>query len=193
METPSDPSYHPRMTARDTLRTIRDELAQLFLERSEVIDGALTALLSRHHVLLIGPPGIGEVDARRRALPAPGGRDLLPVAADQVHHPRGAVRRRQPERPRARRVPAGHHRQAAGGAHRLPRRGVQGQLVDPQRHPHPAQRAALPQRAHGRIGAADRALRRQQRAARRTTSCRRSTTASCCVSSSATSTRTSAS
>ena len=45
------------MTARDTLRTIRDELAQLFLERSEVIDGALTALLSRHHILLIGPPG----------------------------------------------------------------------------------------------------------------------------------------
>ncbi|HSQ00080.1 MAG TPA: AAA family ATPase [Candidatus Dormibacteraeota bacterium] len=57
MESPADPSYHPRMTARDTLRTIRDELAQLFLERSEVIDGALTALLSRHHVLLIGPPG----------------------------------------------------------------------------------------------------------------------------------------
>ena len=45
------------MTARETLRTIRDELAQLFLERVEVIDGALTALLSGHHVLLIGPPG----------------------------------------------------------------------------------------------------------------------------------------
>src|SRR5512139_995452 len=45
------------MTARETLRTIRDELAQLFLERAEVIDGALTALLSGHHVLLIGPPG----------------------------------------------------------------------------------------------------------------------------------------
>ncbi|MBX3024276.1 AAA family ATPase [bacterium] len=45
------------MSARDTLRTIRDELSQLFLERSEVIDGALTALLSRQHVLLIGPPG----------------------------------------------------------------------------------------------------------------------------------------
>ena len=45
------------MTARETLRTIRDELAQLFLERADVIDGALTALLSGHHVLLIGPPG----------------------------------------------------------------------------------------------------------------------------------------
>src|SRR5437870_4498064 len=45
------------MTARETLRTIRDELAQSFLERNEVIDGALTALLSRQHVLLIGPPG----------------------------------------------------------------------------------------------------------------------------------------
>ena len=48
------------MTGRDRLRRIREELAQAFLERSEVIDGALTALLAGHHVLLIGPPGTAK-------------------------------------------------------------------------------------------------------------------------------------
>ncbi len=80
--------------------------AQLFLERTEVIDGALAALLSGHHVLHHRPAGHGQVDARRRALPAPRGRHLLPVAADQVHHPGGALRRRQPGGARTRRVPA---------------------------------------------------------------------------------------
>src|SRR6187455_2614015 len=45
------------MTARLRLRQIRDEIGQTFLERGEVIDGALAALLAGHHVLLIGPPG----------------------------------------------------------------------------------------------------------------------------------------
>ena len=48
------------MTARDRLRRMRDELAQVFLERTEVIDGALAALLAGHHVLLIGPPGTAK-------------------------------------------------------------------------------------------------------------------------------------
>jgi MoxR-like ATPase len=41
----------------ETLARIRDELEQSFVERSEVITGALVALLSRSHVLLVGPPG----------------------------------------------------------------------------------------------------------------------------------------
>ncbi len=41
----------------DKLTAIRSELNQLFLERSELIDGALCALLSAQHVLVIGPPG----------------------------------------------------------------------------------------------------------------------------------------
>jgi MoxR-like ATPase len=45
---------------REVVRTIRDELQQLFLERSELIDGALTALLSAQHVLVIGPPGTAK-------------------------------------------------------------------------------------------------------------------------------------
>lgn len=48
------------MTPLSTLRRIREELSQQFAERSEAIDGALVALLSRHHVLLIGPPGTAK-------------------------------------------------------------------------------------------------------------------------------------
>jgi len=42
------------------LATIRDELNHLFLERAELIDGALCALLSANHVLVIGPPGTAK-------------------------------------------------------------------------------------------------------------------------------------
>src|SRR5512136_862645 len=48
------------MTARDRLRRVREELGQLFLERSEVIDGALAALLAGQHILLVGPPGTAK-------------------------------------------------------------------------------------------------------------------------------------
>src|SRR6202047_4532721 len=39
---------------------IRDELNRGFLERADLIDGALTALLSSNHVLIIGPPGTAK-------------------------------------------------------------------------------------------------------------------------------------
>ena len=42
------------------LVAIRDELNHLFLERAELIDGALCALLSASHVLVIGPPGTAK-------------------------------------------------------------------------------------------------------------------------------------
>lgn len=48
------------MAAPDRLKGIREEIAQTFLERAEVIDGALAALLAGHHVLLIGPPGTAK-------------------------------------------------------------------------------------------------------------------------------------
>ncbi len=48
------------MSARERLRRIREELTQTFLERSDVIDGALAALLAGQHVLLIGPPGTAK-------------------------------------------------------------------------------------------------------------------------------------
>jgi len=46
--------------ARDVLRAVRDELRQIFLERDELIDGALVALVAAQHVLVIGPPGTAK-------------------------------------------------------------------------------------------------------------------------------------
>src|SRR5262245_5607865 len=48
------------MIAQEKLKNIREELKQAFLERSDLIDGALAALLSAHHLLIIGPPGTAK-------------------------------------------------------------------------------------------------------------------------------------
>jgi MoxR-like ATPase len=48
------------MSAQQKLKQIREELKQIFLERADLIDGALAALLSSHHVLIIGPPGTAK-------------------------------------------------------------------------------------------------------------------------------------
>jgi len=45
---------------RELLHSIREELGQIFLERDELIDGALVALLAAQHVLVIGPPGTAK-------------------------------------------------------------------------------------------------------------------------------------
>jgi MoxR-like ATPase len=47
------------------LQTIRDALNQKFYERSELIDGALTALLCKEHILQIGPPGTAKSSISR--------------------------------------------------------------------------------------------------------------------------------
>ncbi|MGC1341469.1 MAG: AAA family ATPase [Candidatus Binataceae bacterium] len=46
--------------AHTKLAAIREELNRMFLERGDLIDGALVALLSHSHVLLIGPPGTAK-------------------------------------------------------------------------------------------------------------------------------------
>ena len=48
------------MTPQDKLHKVRDELQQMFLERAELIDGALAALLSAQHVMIVGPPGTAK-------------------------------------------------------------------------------------------------------------------------------------
>jgi MoxR-like ATPase len=48
------------MIPQDKLKKIREELKQMFLERGDLIDGALAALLSSHHLLIIGPPGTAK-------------------------------------------------------------------------------------------------------------------------------------
>ena len=48
------------MIAQEKLKKIREELKQIFLERADLIDGALAALLSAQHLLIIGPPGTAK-------------------------------------------------------------------------------------------------------------------------------------
>src|SRR5688572_20198372 len=48
------------MSASEKLKKIREELRQTFIERADLIDGALAALLSSHHILIIGPPGTAK-------------------------------------------------------------------------------------------------------------------------------------
>src|SRR5258705_7067155 len=48
------------MGPQEKLKRIREELKQTFLERAVLIDGALAALLSSHHVLIVGPPGTAK-------------------------------------------------------------------------------------------------------------------------------------
>jgi len=48
------------MTPQEKLKKIREELKQIFLERSDLIDGALSALLCSQHLLIIGPPGTAK-------------------------------------------------------------------------------------------------------------------------------------
>ena len=49
-----------KVTPQNKLQKIRDELQQMFLERTELIDGALAALLSAQHVMIVGPPGTAK-------------------------------------------------------------------------------------------------------------------------------------
>ena len=48
------------MIPQEKLKKVRDELKQMFLERVDLIDGALAALLSSNHLLIIGPPGTAK-------------------------------------------------------------------------------------------------------------------------------------
>ncbi len=52
-----DPAVEP---AREKLRAVAAELGQAFVEREEVVEGALAALLAGQHVLLVGPPGTAK-------------------------------------------------------------------------------------------------------------------------------------
>lgn len=44
----------------EKLGAVRHELRELFIERDELIDGALAAVLARQHVLMLGPPGTAK-------------------------------------------------------------------------------------------------------------------------------------
>lgn len=46
--------------AAGRLRAVGEELARVFVERAEAIEGALAALVAGQHVLLVGPPGTAK-------------------------------------------------------------------------------------------------------------------------------------
>lgn len=54
------PASAPIALARDKLAQVRAQLKDLFIEREQAVDGALLALLSRQHLLLLGPPGTAK-------------------------------------------------------------------------------------------------------------------------------------
>ena len=60
MRCPVVASRQPDRHTRGMLDQVRAELKRQFLERDEVVDGLLIALLCRQHVLLLGPPGTAK-------------------------------------------------------------------------------------------------------------------------------------
>jgi MoxR-like ATPase len=57
----------------ERLERVRGELKELFFERDEVVDGALIALLTRNHLLMLGPPGTAKSMLAREVCERVGG------------------------------------------------------------------------------------------------------------------------
>lgn len=56
VQSPASSTNHPRQQ----LELLRLQLNDAFLERDHIIDGFLSALLSKQHILLLGPPGTAK-------------------------------------------------------------------------------------------------------------------------------------
>lgn len=50
------------MNANTRLSNVRNQLKAAFIERSALVDGTLTALIARDHLLMLGPPGTAKSD-----------------------------------------------------------------------------------------------------------------------------------
>lgn len=58
---------------KERLQKVREELKELFIERDELIDGVLAAVLARQHILMLGPPGTAKSMLAREACSRLGG------------------------------------------------------------------------------------------------------------------------
>src|SRR5262245_43250019 len=48
------------MSALERLKSVRTELKAILIERDELIDGVILAVLARQHALVLGPPGTAK-------------------------------------------------------------------------------------------------------------------------------------
>src|ERR1035437_141778 len=149
-------------TALSKLARIREELNRMFLERSDLIDGAIVALLSANHVLIIGPPGTAKsmlADELCRRIEGANYFQWLLTKFSTPEEIFGAVSLKGLEEDDYRRVTT----------HKLPEAHIAflDELFDPQRAVDDHQRAYFPQRTRARRGAADYNVRRVERTARR--------------------------
>jgi len=74
-------------TPAEKLSTMRSQLRGKFLERTAEIDGLLCAMLARHHVLLLGPPGEAKSALASVVTDAITGADLFQVLLTKTTTP----------------------------------------------------------------------------------------------------------
>jgi ABC-type hemin transport system ATPase subunit len=112
---------------------LRDELAATLLERETAIETALLALLTGEHLLLLGPPGTAKSMLVRAICERIEGASYFERLLTAFQTPGGAVRPAVTVGAGAGPLSACHLRRTGRGPHRVPGRGIQGQLVDLER------------------------------------------------------------
>ncbi len=115
------PASYLTMTIQEKLKKLRDELKQMFLERSDLIDGALAALLSAHHLLIIGPPGTAKSMLADELCRRIDGANYFQWLLTRFTTPEEIFRRGKSQGSGTGRLPARHQPQTSRSPYRLSR------------------------------------------------------------------------